>query len=174
MIKFALVISAVSIIGCSSVQQQAFSLNTSEDYHLQDKSQQLKFETLCRQLSIIAQMNLLDEVLPPNSSQSNTECKFKGAETYSGYSFGFTYQTPEGNDYKNNNYPQSTSYSQKTIELSAQNNQDSIKIMLESSNQDSTFEKLSFLVDKLLKQEYNAYYEPKSSQKYYPKTYNDD
>ena len=150
---------AWAITGCSSVQNKVFSLNTEQDYRL-ESSDSLKFSLLCEQLGVIAYMNLLEKAPDIPKEASDESCHYISSESYSGYSFAFIYNTSEDRNYSESHqgYSNETAYSKKIIELSAHNNLDNIEILLKTSNQDKAFSKLSFLVDKLLKQEYKNYY----------------
>lgn len=178
MIKFALIVSTITFLGCSSVQHQTFSLSTDEEFKLK-AAKTLEFPTLCEQLSIIAFMNLLDKDPADisNQDEGRTSCSFSGSQTHSGYSFGFTYQSPDDAEYaySDHKYLKKASYTQSKLELNAVKTNNAIDIYIKASNQDQAFEKLTFLVDKLLQQEYSQYYtETKTQQIKKPKPYYDD
>ncbi|WP_438466059.1 hypothetical protein [Marinomonas sp. PE14-40] len=178
MIKFALVMSTITFLGCSSVQHQAFSLNTNQDFKLEEATE-LEFSTLCEQLSVIAFMNLLDKdsINLANHDEEETRCSFSGSQTHSGYSFGFTYQSSDDTEYaySDDKYLNKASYTKSKLELNALKTNDSIDIYIKASNQDQAFEKLTFLVDKLLLQEYRQYYTDTKTQKIKkPRPYYDD
>jgi len=154
---------SIGLLGCSSVQNQVFNLDTSQDFTLEGSSSP-EFSILCEQLAVIAYMNFLDSVPAPNTTQvdSDNSCTFTHAESEAGYSFAFTYTPSEEQGYADSskNYPSKTAYKKKTIELSAHNHPSSVEILLQANNQDNIFDKLSYLVDKLLTQEYKHYYTP--------------
>lgn len=157
----------IALLGCSSVQNQTFNLDTGQDFTL-EASDSLEFTLLCEKLSVIAYMNFLDSAPAPEITQADSDrsCTFARSESEAGYSFAFTYNTYEdqGDDNSAKRYPSKASYRTKTVELSAYNNPNSIDISLQANNQDRVFEKLSYLVDKLLTQEYSRYYTATKSQ----------
>lgn len=159
--------------GCSSVQQKIFDLENTQDFSLEN-SEPLKFDLLCEQLSVIAYMNLLDNLPTPDLSKQNQSCQFVNSEPNTGYSFAFTYNSSEDEGYSGSTqtYPSKSAHSKKTIELSATQLTNSVEISLKSTNHDKTFNKLSFLINKLLKQEYNAYYTPTATKDNYQPTKN--
>ncbi len=154
---------SIGLLGCSSVQNQAFNLDTSQDFTLEGSSSP-EFSILCEQLAVIAYMNFLDSVPAPDTTQvdSDNSCTFTHAESEAGYSFAFAYTPSEEQGYENSakSYPSKTAYMTKTVELSAHNHSHSVEIVLQANNQDNIFDKLSYLVDKLLTQEYSLYYTP--------------
>jgi hypothetical protein len=158
----------IGLLGCSSVQNQTFNLDISQDFTL-EASDSLEFSLLCEQLSVIAYMNFLDSTPAPEMTQGDSDksCTFTHSESDAGYSFAFAYNTSEDQGYDNSTkrYPSKTSYMTKTIELSAYSKPNSVNILLQANNQDRTFEKLSYLVDKLLIQEYSRYYTTTQLQK---------
>ena len=151
----------VSLIGCSSTQNKLFNLDIKSGFTLETPSE-FEFSTLCEQLSVIAYMNLLDAIPEKDldHKDANKHCAFSSTETHSGYSFGFTYNSQNEQEYPDsaNHYPNKKLYSKSTIELNAINKDDSVHIYIKANNQDNTFKKLSYLVDKLLTQDYDDYY----------------